>query len=138
MRRVTFPLAKQPGTNLIAYPDDISLFVNAEIVGDSVVADYSGEAELDDYNPQPEAFPPQMSVYAFKQLLGADLRLRLRSLAETDPVVFDFMDLLNSAEIVDYEDQRGGPQAGLLYLLQTEAISEAEYDRLMARLPMED
>lgn len=77
--------------------------------------------------------PAQMSVYAFKRLLGQQNRLTIRALAETDPIVFDLLDLVNSADIIDFADSKRGPKEGLDYLLSISAISENEHARILSR-----
>lgn len=49
--RVIFPIEKQANNNLIIYPDDLTFFSNTEIIGNNIIADYSGEKVFDIYTP---------------------------------------------------------------------------------------
>jgi len=81
-------------------------------------------------NPGP---PSQLSPYAFKRLIGTELRLAIRAAADTDPIIFDFLDLLNSADVIDFDDATGGPKQGMDYLLAIGLIDQGEHDRIMRR-----
>jgi len=131
MKRIYFPLVKNE--SLIVYPDDISLFANTDIIGEFIVADYSGDLEFPEYVPPAPVGPAQLSPYAFKRLIGTELRLAIRAAAGTDPIIFDFLDLLNSADVIDFDDAVGGPKQGMGYLLAIGLISQSEYDRIMRR-----
>jgi len=85
------------------------------------------------YTPPPPVPPAQLSPYAFKRLIGTELRLAIRAAAGTDPIIFDFLDLLNSADVIDFDDAVGGPKQGMDYLLAIGLIDQDEHDRIMRR-----
>ena len=62
------------------------------------------------------ALPPETKVtkLAFKQRMTAAERIAIRTAASTDPIVFDFMDLVDSAIYIDLARQ--DTQDGVNYL----------------------
>lgn len=79
-----------------------------------------------DYTPLPEPLaiapvnPPILSPYRFKRRMTAQERVAIRTAASTNPAIYDYMDMLDTAPSVHLEDAltRGGinamAQAGLL------------------------
>ncbi|WP_372831004.1 hypothetical protein [Pontibacterium sp.] len=67
MNRVKFPIAYKPGSRVIAYPDDRSLFSSTEVVDGYVYAGYSGELELE---PANVVFPVTSVAINNAQLVG--------------------------------------------------------------------
>ena len=136
MRAVKFPLVTNGA--LIEYPDAIETF-RATMVGDDgyVYGQYSGDLPLEDSapptSPPANIAPRQMSPYAFMQLVGDANMIAILTAAKADPVVELLTEKLKQAEVVDFDDGRGGPQPALGYLLSSGLLTQSEYERIMRR-----
>jgi hypothetical protein len=136
MRLVQFEYKKVPGSELVWYPDDKSLFSKSYISGDLHIAEYTGDLPLDDASIIPDfspATPPprKLSNYAFMQLVGDANMVGILVAAKTNPVVELLVEKLKQADYVDFDDERGGPAAGMAYLLSIELLTQEEHDRIM-------
>lgn len=140
--RVQFPIVKQEvqdgeETHLIVYPDDVSLFSNIEIIGNLVVADYTGNMNIAEY-VEVNIAPVQLSKLAFINLVGDANITLLQDLAEYTNPDYDstirlFLRKLDLAEIIDFDDLERGPKDGLAYCLAKSYITEEDYDRILRR-----
>jgi hypothetical protein len=74
------------------------------------------------------AAPRWLHKAVFKQLMTAPERIAIRAAAEADPVIFDFLDLLNSADLVDLDN--ANLVAGLGYLVSLELLAPNRPDEL--------
>jgi len=78
-------------------------------------------------NTTPEPFTKIISVLEYKRRLTALERITIR--ASIDPVVIDFMDLLNSAEQIDLND--ADTIAGTNYLESSGLINEGRANEVL-------
>ena len=90
--------------------------LDGELVREIVSAGTSNEHYREYVYITPTPAPPNMRVtkLAFKQRMTAAERIAIRTAASTDPIVFDFMDLVDSATYIDLARQ--DTQDGVNYL----------------------
>lgn len=74
------------------------------------------------------AAPRWLHKAVFKQLMTAEERIAIRAASLTDPVIFDFLDLLNSADLVDLDN--ANLVAGLAYLVSEGLLEPNRPDEL--------
>ena len=86
MRKVIFPLEKEAGKNKVKLPDTKDKFKSVEVVGDSIIAMYSGDLPLDGYV---EPAVPNETIYVVDK---ANL-----SKKETDEILLAIAEKLNIA-----------------------------------------
>lgn len=78
--------------------------VNADL--DFLSGFYPGFTFEEIIAPEPVIVPEtRMSVRAFKKRLTTAERVAIRAAATTDPIVFDFIDLVDSSTFIDLTDQ---------------------------------
>ncbi len=131
MKRIVFTMEKQPGTDLIQYPDDIELFANADTsaVPGSIVADYKGALDLPLYvdpGPAPQTI---LSHHEFRARFTFAEKVAIQ--ASTDPGVQVVQADLNAANEIDLENAE--LKAGMEYLVAViPEITEARKTEILA------
>ena len=90
--------------------------VDGELVREVISAGTSNEHYREYVYATPTPTPPDMRVtkLAFKQRMTAAERIAIRTAATTDAIVYDFMDLVDSATFIDLARQ--DTQDGVNYL----------------------
>jgi hypothetical protein len=73
--------------------------------------------------------PPHITKLAFKQRMTAAERIAIRTRAATDPIVADFLDLVNDATFIDLNHEENA--MGLAYLEQQGDLDEGRANEIL-------
>lgn len=81
--------------------------------------------------------PPEYKItkLAFKQRMTPQERIDIRAAAQTDPVIFDFMDLISDAQFIDLSRQ--DTQDGVNYLEAQGHIAAGRANEILTN-PIQD
>ncbi len=117
----------------IVYPDDPGLFKDAYVEDGFVIAEYSGDMELEEYTPPAAGQKDIWTTYEFMELVGDANMVAILTAAKSDVAVELFVEKLKRADHVDFNDQQKGPAVGMAFLLSKGLLTQEEHDRIMSR-----
>lgn len=129
MKRVIFELEKSAG--LIVYPDDISLFGSTEIIGNNIIADYTGELPLVEY-----VEPALKTVYTRDQFIAIIPKVMVRQIqaaAGTNDDINVWVFNLPMVESIDLNDLPNWFVEGLQGMVTEAIFSQAVMDAFLER-----
>jgi hypothetical protein len=120
--KVLFQISKKQGTNQVEYPDDKAFFKDTVVIGNNIIADYSGSLPLTEYSE-----PVEKTVYTkveFLDLIPRIIRQQIKAeeLAGTLEVL-DWIFIVNAMVEVDLNDLPDGFVEGLDAMAINEKIS---------------
>ena len=126
MKRIKFPLVKKTDSNLIDYPDDVSLFSNTITVDNIIHADYTGDLDLEESIKTSGI--REITKRAFMKRIDQLDRIAIRK--STDDIVIDIHEDLKMASSVDLDDE--DVTNSIAYLASKNLLANTDMTALVA------